>query len=837
MKARMFTVFIAIVGLALFLAWNVTAQGPELGDLLPDPRPAGEWDRAMPFSRPTVPGNLVAEGADVLAVPMGQPGTSFRYVQTFGVTEEPYPADTAHLNHPNGLFIDGSDNLYVVEENGFRLLKFNASGVNQLVVGHAGLPFHHEDYLSYPKDIAVNSSDGHFWVVMNNAIKKFEADGTVVQWFPDADPWSSGSDNGHFNDPTGIAFDSAGRLYVSDHWNHRIQVYTFTMDGGLVYSATIGVTSESGSDNAHFNEPQHIAVYGNSLYIADASNHRVQIYTIGASSVTYTATIGVSGESGDDNDHLNWPSGVAVSASYIYVADSDNHRVQVFNRSTRAYVATIGTGWGTGDTQFKNPRDVVVDSTGNIYVSDWNNARVQQFDSSRVYQHTYGVTDVPYVADNVRLNGPWGVAVDGAGSIYATEQWGQRLVKLDATGVQQWAVGQAGVTGSDNAHWSWPEGNLAVDSAGRIYAPDTGNHRIQIFNSNGAYFTTLGNEDCNPGNGLGDKEFCSPRGVAVGSNGRIYVADSDNHRVQVFDSNHVYTATLGVTGVSGSDNVHFNYPHGVAVDASGNIYVADRDNHRVQKCTLSGSSYTCTTFAGITGECGTDFDHLCGPRAVAADASGWVYVADGGNDGRIQVFDSSGAYLTTIGGSWGSNTGQIRFPTSVAVDAQGNVYVAQQHNHRIQKFASGVPGWRQVNINGFGERGNESVPALEMFNGQLYAGTVNWNDGARIWRMSDGATWTAVSDVRFGSAYPANTAVWDMIVFKGQLYAGTGWSTVGGRSGARPTGRPGRRWKATASATLTTALSRPSASSAIRSTPAPTICTAPKSGVAAPEIA
>jgi DNA-binding beta-propeller fold protein YncE len=777
MKTRTFVLLGVAVSLALVLTAAVAAQTlpgstlehplqEEVGAERP-PTPLSQELREGPG--PALSG---AEGVKATAaITLGQPGTSFRYVQTLGVTEEPYPADAQHLNYPNGIFVDDSDNLYVAEEYGQRVLKFDAAGVNQLIVGHVGLPFHHDDYLSEPKDVAVDGN-GHFWVAMSNAVKEFEADGTVVQWLPDADPWSSGSDNEHFNNPTGLAFDSAGRLYVSDHWNHRVQVYTLTVGGAPVYSATIGVTDESGSDNNHFNEPQHIATYGDSLYVADASNHRVQIYDIGDSSVTYTATIGVSGESGDDADHLNRPSGVAVNASYVYVADSNNNRVQVFDRITRAYVATIGTGWGTSNDQSENPRDVAVDSAGNIYVADWDNARVQQFDSSRVYQHTYGVTDTPYVTDTTRLNGPWGIAVTSGGSIYATEDRGARLVKLSAAGVQQWTVGQAGVGGDDNAHFnSWypgPQG-VAIDTSGRVYVADAGNYRIQIFSSNGVYSATFGSY------GDGPYGFDVPTGIAISPvNGDIYVTDRNNHRVQVYNSSRVYTATLGVTGVSGADNAHFNGPQGVAVDASGNIYVADTDNHRVQKCALSGSGYTCTTFVGVTGECGTDFDHLCTPHAVAVDTAGRVYVAE--DEHRVQIFDATGAYLTTLGGGFGANTGLLRNPGGVAVDSAGNVYVADTNNHRIQKFAPGVPGWKQVNINGFGDRLNaEGVESLEVFNGQLYAGASNWDSGARVWRTSDGTTWTAASEPGFGSAYTnTNTLVFDMIEFKGQLYAGTG---------------------------------------------------------------
>ena len=212
--------------------------------------------------------------------------------------------------------------------------------------------------------------------------------------------WSCGTDNGRFNSPLGIAFDGSGNIYISDggQWwnsdsgNHRVQIF----DSAGNYLNTIGTTGTSGSGNNQFHGPRHIAIYNNFLYVADSGNHRIQIFNVSVpASPTYVATIGVTGASGSDNTHLNHPSGVAVDANYIYVADSWNNRVQIFDRNTRAYVATIGTGWGTGNSQFKNPYDVAVDSAGNIYVADFDNTRVQQFNSSRAYVRTYGTTVCP----------------------------------------------------------------------------------------------------------------------------------------------------------------------------------------------------------------------------------------------------------------------------------------------------------------------------------------------------------------------------------------------------------------------------------------------------------
>ncbi|MGB9873094.1 MAG: 6-bladed beta-propeller, partial [Anaerolineae bacterium] len=717
--------------LALLLSGPATAQGPRpprppAQPVPPQPLPPWEPELGKPFGPLPAPlartagegpglALSAAEGVRAASIPLGQPGLSFRYVQTFGVTEEAYPADSQHLNGPAGLFMDASNWLYVVEGNGHRVLRFNPFGTNDLILGHAGLPWHHDDYLSWPEEVAVDAS-GNIWVVFSPTIKKFDSSGNPVLTIPATNPWESGDDNYHFNDPWGIAFDSLGRLFVADTGNHRIQVYDVS-GGTPVYVLTIGVTGQPKSDNTGFDQPTRLAFDDNGrLYVMDTANYRVQRCTRNPGPPedwTCSTFFGVTGEPGDDLSHLAWARGITIRGSDVFIADSDNYRVLKCDLSGTCsrFAGTTGErGWD--NAHFWWPDDVAVDSSGNVYVSDWDNHRVQKFNSAGTFLGTIGVTRVPYVTDATHLNTPWGIAVAPDGGIYVTEKWGYRLIKLNAAGVQQWAVGQAGVYGSDNAHfgdwWAGPEGNLAIDAAGRVYVPDTGNHRIQVFNPNGSFFTTFGSY------GNGPYQFDCPAGVAISPvNGDIFVVDRCNQRIQVYTRDFVYRTTLGVLDETGTDNRHFNWPWGVAVDASGNIYVADTDNHRVQKCTLSGINYTCTTFAGETGVFGDDFGHLH-PLAVAVDNAGRVYVADEWNS-RVQVFDSTGAYLTTIGGAWDSTTGGMRGPSGVAVDSAGNVYVTDRDNHRIQKFAPGVPGWKQVNINGFGDVNNGFVSTLDVF--------------------------------------------------------------------------------------------------------------------------
>lgn len=765
MRLRLFTLAFLIV--ALFLVGPVAAQAPQppAGDdsTSSAPRPLLDqgWDEFAPLPhRPTVDAALASH-----TVPIGQPGLSFRYAQTLGTTGMPYFDDTTHINYPWGVGAAGNA-VWIGEHFGMRALKFTSDGAFVSSIGQAGIGGNQGYSISEINDVAVDAA-GNTWLADTyERVLKFDSNGAYVSTLGTG--WGAG--NQQFQYAVSVAFDSAGNIYVSDgtSWwgssdpgNHRIQVF----DSNGVYRNTIGATGVIGTGNNRFHGPRHIAIYGNTLYVADSGNHRVQLFDIAnPMAPAYVATIGVTGQAGSDNGHLGSPSGIAVDANYIYVADTWHNRVQIFNRTTRAYVATIGGAQGAGDNQFFEPSDVAVDAAGNIYVADFVNTRVQQFNSSRVYVRTYGTTGVPYLTDGYHYNSPTGVAAAGDGSLYITEDSGQRLIKLNAAGQLEWTVGVAGVKGD------WNDANdrlnnpadVALDAAGRVLVADRWNGRVQIFNADGSYYGTMAQPVS------GGRGFNCPSGVGVAPNGDISVADACAHVVDIFDRHWRHLGALGTVDQAGADNAHFDEPEDVAVDSRGFIYVADKNNQRVQ---VFDANRAYVRTIGVTGENGSDFDHLGGPDGLFVDSAGRLFVADSWNN-RIQVFDANGAYLATIGGSWGVRTGQFKGPSGVAVASNGDVFVADTYNHRLQKFASGVPGWVQTNVNGFGDRDNVVTHPLQSFGAQLYAGVYNWSsDDPQIWRMSPAGAWTAMMTNGFGDS--SNMDITRLAEFNGQIYAGT----------------------------------------------------------------
>ena len=174
-------------------------------------------------------------------------------------------------------------------------------------------------------------------------------------------------------------------------------------------------------------------------------------------------------------------------------------------------------------------------------------------------------------------------------------------------------------------------------------------------------------------------EFNEPKNLAIGPDDSIYVADTSNHRIQKLNA---AGEVLEVWGSEGEAPGQFNEPWGIAVDPDGFVYVADTWNHRVQQFDLDGN------FVAIIGPervaVGSGPREFYGPRAVAVDSLGNIYVTDTGNH-RIQVFGSHGEFIAQFGEK-GSAEGFFHEPVGIAIDTQGNLLIADTWNHRVQKL-------------------------------------------------------------------------------------------------------------------------------------------------------
>jgi DNA-binding beta-propeller fold protein YncE len=260
------------------------------------------------------------------------------------------------------------------------------------------------------------------------------------------------------------------------------------------------------------------------------------------------------------------------------------------------------------------------------------------------------------------------MATSGGGNVYSKDL----VLRTPRAGAPTSAF-SFGSVGTGNGQFQLPTG-LAMDKNGTtLYVADTENNRVQKFNSKGEYLSQFGAK------GSGNGQFSGPRGVAIDSKGNVYVADTGNNRVQKFSSAGAYVSQFGSLG-SGAGQ--FSGPQGIAIDASDNVVVADTGNNRIQQFSSAGG------YLSQFGTKGSGNGQFSGPRGVAVDSNPSINVVDTGNN-RIQRFTMAGAYLSQYG-TLGSGNEQFNTPTSLTSDFFGSRYVSDSTNNRVQIFSSGT---------------------------------------------------------------------------------------------------------------------------------------------------
>ena len=260
---------------------------------------------------------------------------------------------------------------------------------------------------------------------------------------------------------------------------------------------------------------------------------------------------------------------------------------------------------------------------------------------------------------------------DPKNTVYAVDTYNHRVQVFNRDGKYLF---QFGSYGSGKGQFRNPY-SIAKDASGYVYVTDSGNSRIQKFDSAGRLVREFGSYGGLPG------QLNNPEGIAVDSAGSsVYVVDMNNHRVQEFDRDGRYIKQWGQRG---SGDGQFRNASQISVDTTGNVYVVDSGNARVQKFDNDGQFLT--KWGGLgSGNGQFGFGMYGAGWGIAISPSNVVYVVDYGNH-RVQSFDAEGTYLSQFG-SAGRGNGQFMTACQVSLDVSGNVYVSDVANCRVQKF-------------------------------------------------------------------------------------------------------------------------------------------------------
>ena len=541
------------------------------------------------------------------------------------------------LNSPKGISLDSSGNIYTSESSNSRIQVFNNAGTFLRKFGSYGSA---DGQFKENSGVTVDSSGNIYVSDTNNyRLQVFNNDGAYLRKSS-----SYGTADGQFLSPYDITRDSSNNIYVTDANNSRIQVFnntgTFlrkfggkpistinsvptvggtgytvgdvlTVTGGVGGTATVTVTTVSGgvvtglslttngngsvyatgtgkattggtgvgctinitaivssSADGQFNSPAGIALdpSGN-IYVADKINSRIQVFN---NAGTYLRKFGSYGTA-DGQFGANFEGYIDVDSSgNIYVSDTGNSSIKVFN-NVGIFLRKFGSV-GYADGQFQHVTGIAIDPSGNIYVVDCYNYRIQVFDNNGNFLRKFGgkpistINSAPTVGgtgytvgDVLTVTGGVGGAAtvtvttvsggvvtglslttNGNGSVYTT---GTGKVTTGGTGTGC-TINITAIVGNYNDGMMYSPYDLTLDPSGNIYVVDTSNNRVQVFNNAGTYLRKFGF------NGVADGQFYQPLGIVLDSLGKIFVTNSSSSRVTVFNNYSTYynLATLSGTG-------------------------------------------------------------------------------------------------------------------------------------------------------------------------------------------------------------------------------------------------------------------------------------------------
>ena len=588
-------------------------------------------------------------------------------VATVGVN-----AGNGAFNGPRGVFVDGDGNIYVADALNYQIQKFNSAGVFQMGIG-----------------------GGTVWTGTHPGAFSEGTQGVI----------------GEFSSCQGIAVGAtSGNIYVTDSWiagdNYRVQV--FDSSGGFLWALGNGVvwTSGNGTEtpgigNYYFGSTNSMDIDANeNIYIADRANHRVLVYDSAGVFVrgigSGTTWDGVIAVEGTKNGYFNDPNFVTFDKYLnIYVSESANDRVSIFD-STGAFVRGIGNGttWtagtpaptpspGTADGEFTWPRGVdVYEPTGDIYVTDGTNNNIQIFNSAGVFQSKMSTGNIPA-----------GIHVAGVDEIYVAEVGPDDISLLNSAGETLSETGTgSGLSNGQFGNLNAPYG-VAVDSSGNMYGVDGGSgQRVQIFNSAGTFVRgigsgttwTAGTEAPAVVAGAENSQFESPRGMAVDSDGYIYVVDAANDRIQIFNSVGEFVRGIGSgtvwvgdapTLVAGKGTLDFDWPLGICLGSSphrfsGTIGGAEESDIGLRVDTGAENQANWKTLTVAKDLVGTNDSYAVKAKIRGADTTGALDEATWyGPGGATTASD-----WTTAGGYFGQVYGSAATSTTIPAAFSGPRY-------------------------------------------------------------------------------------------------------------------------------------------------------------------
>jgi RHS repeat-associated protein len=658
---------------------------------------------------------------------------------SWGYSGDGGPATSATLSYDTNIAVDSAGNIYIADKYNMRVRKVSAAtGIITTIAGNGTAGYTGDGSLAtsaelnWPFGVAVDPV-GNVYIadLYNNVIREVIASTGVIQTVVGNGMQGYSGDNGpassaELNGPYDVALDAAGNLYISDSNNNVIRELaassgTITTVAG---NGTGGYSGDGGpATSAEINAPWDITTdAGGDIYIADSWNHVIRAVgsnitePVKASPVISWAdpaaiSYGTALSEAQLNASTDVPGTFVYSPALGTVLPAGLHALSVLftPNDTAHYTPVMATvpltvSMVTPTIVWPTPASIVY---GAALTATQLNA-TSNVPGTFAYSPAMGTVPTPGIQTLTATFTPTDT-VDYT-SVVATNTL--IVSTMPGPGIITTVAGNGinGYTGDDglaiSAEVSTP-GGVAFDASGNLYIASYSGNVIRKVDAAIGIITTVAGTGTAGYSGDGgsalNAELNGPCGLAIDAAGNIYIADTNNYRVRKVTASTGIIATVAGTGVFGysgdggaATSAEITLIQGLTVDAAGNLYLPDMDNMEVRKVSPAGiiSRIAGTGTQGYSGDGGAATSaKLNQPIAVALDAAGDLFIADGGNNVIREVTASSGNISTFVGngtaGYAGDNgpalSAELNLPLGgLVVDAANDLLIADSNNNVIR---------------------------------------------------------------------------------------------------------------------------------------------------------
>jgi sugar lactone lactonase YvrE len=705
-------------------------------------------------------------------------------------------ATAAQLNYPETVADDSAGNLYIADTYNNVIRKVTlSSGTITTVAGNSQRGYSGDGgaataaTLQNPFGVALDSA-GNMYIsdTGNQVIREVHAATGVMSTVAGNGYGAGGYDGGYsgdggpatsaeLNSPEGLAFDSAGDLYIADNSNQVIRevaaatgVISTVAGGAAACDSLSGDGGPVGSAALCYPQNVFVGSTGN-LYITSPYLERIRVATASGSVPTNAAA----------TPTFSVAAGTYAAPQTVTITDS--------TPGAAIYVSLDGSTPTTVGQGYKGPINVSGNVTiqavavGPGYLASTPASAAYTIAAAPAHiiktlagSGVSGFSAIGGAAASVQIGSLTGLTLDSAGDLYFADTTNNVVWEVAAnTGVASVVAGTGtpGYTGDGGAATSATlnsPNSVAVDAAGNLYIADTDNNVIrEVMASTGWIATIAGSSQAGSlgdGGPAIDAQLSSPNAVALDSTGNLYIADTYNARVRV-----VSASTGIITTVAGNGNSIFSgdggpaisaglsQPNALALDKAGNLYIASYYGGRIRKVVLSTGIISTVAgngnYFGSSGDGGLATMAEISPQGLAVDSAGNLYISDW--QSAVRVVSAKTEIITRLAGNGyyaysgdgGSATiASLNLPAGIAFDASGNLYIADSGNYRVREVSPPSPAATPV-------ISPASGPYMSAQNATITDNTA----GAVIYYTTDGTTPTSASTVYGGPIVISTTTI------------------------------------------------------------------------------